>query len=68
MKSYGMSAKDIDESLKDTTWLKEGTNPVRDNYSHVWIDGENIVISFGQYQVGPYVEGVYEVKIPKSEI
>jgi uncharacterized protein YxeA len=72
MKSYGMTEKDIAESMlensSDTTWIKEGTKPVRDNYSHVWIDGEDIVISFGQYQVGPYVEGIYEVKIPKSQI
>jgi uncharacterized protein YxeA len=66
MKGYGMSEKDITESLKDTTWLTEGTSPTRENYSHVWVDGDNIVISFGQYQVGPYVEGIYEVKIPKN--
>ncbi len=52
--------------IKDTSWVKEGTDPTRDNYSRAWVEGDNIVISFGQYQVGPYVEGMYEVRVPMS--
>lgn len=50
----------------DTSWLLEGTKATRDNYSRAWYDGNDVVVSFGQYQVGAYVEGVYEVKVPKG--
>ncbi len=62
-----MSEKEISENLKNDTWFKEGTAPTRDNYSSVWYDGEDLVISFGQYQIGPYAEGMYEVRIPKAD-
>lgn len=69
MKSYGnMSAKEIEEYLKDDDFLSEGIKPTRDNYSAAWFDGDNIVIVFQQYQVGPYAEGIYEVKIPKNSL
>ncbi len=64
----GSTNKDIEDMLKDNSWLLEGTNPLRYNYSNVWYDGDDMVISFGQYQVGPYVEGTYEVHIPMSKI
>jgi hypothetical protein len=62
----GLSKSEIDELLKDDTWVKEGTAPTRENYSVVWPEGNNIVISFGQYQVASYAEGMYEVKVPKK--
>jgi hypothetical protein len=62
----GLSKTEIDELLKDDTWVKEGTAPTRENYSVVWPEGNNIVISFGQYQVASYAEGMYEVKVPKK--
>lgn len=62
------SAKDLADIMRDTSWVQEGTAPTRDNYNNVWYDGDDIVISFGQYQVGPYVEGMYEIHIPKSKI
>lgn len=68
MKSFGMSDKDITESLKSDTFIKEGTKPIRENYNSVWLEGDNLVISFGQYQVGPYAEGIYEVKLSKESV
>lgn len=68
LKEYGMSDKEINENLQDSTWVKEGTDPKRENYSSVWFDGGDLVISFGQYQVGSYAEGIYEVRIPKTEL
>ena len=53
-----------DYIAKDDTFIDEGVKPLRDNYSVVWPEGENIIINFGQYQVGSYAEGIYEVKIP----
>jgi len=68
LKSSGMSDKDIEEMFKDDSWLSEGTSPTRDNYNSVWYDKEDVVINFGQYQVGPYAEGMYEVRIPFASI
>lgn len=68
LKESGMSDKDIADMMKDNSWLMEGTNPTRDNYSNAWYDGDDLVVSFGQYQVGSYAEGIYEVKIPRSKI
>lgn len=69
MKSYGnMTDKEIGEVLKNDDFLPEGVKATRDNYSVAWYEGDNVVISFGQYQVGPYAEGLYEVRIPKTEI
>lgn len=69
MKSYGsMTESEITDAIKDDTFLLDGTKPTRENYSVVWPEGDDLVISFGQYQVGPYAEGIYEVRIPKSSI
>lgn len=68
MKSFNMTDKEIAESLKDDSWLKEGTAPTRENYSVAWLDGNDIVISFGQYQIASYAEGIFEVRIPADEI
>ena len=68
LKGAGLSAADIKQIITDVSWTKEGTDPVRDNYSRVGLRGNNIVVYFGQYQVGSYAEGTYEVEIPRSEI
>lgn len=62
----GLNKKEIEELMKDETWAKEGTKPIRENYSVAWPQGNDIVVSFGQYQVGSYAEGMFEVKIPKK--
>lgn len=69
--SEGMTKKEFSEYInnpENTEWIKEGTSPKRENYSTVWADGDDLVIYFGQYQVGSYAEGDYIVRIPKSEI
>jgi hypothetical protein len=63
-----LTSKEVSESLKDTSWVKEGTAPTRDNYNTVWLEGDVFVIYFGQYQVASYAEGDFEVRIPISEI
>jgi hypothetical protein len=69
MKEFGMKDSEISDALKDDDgWMKEGTAPTRENYSAVWLDGDSLVVSFGQYQVAPYAEGIFEVSIPIGEI
>lgn len=62
----GVSQADLDSLLSYDDSVNEGTRPTRENYSSVWIDGEDIVIHFGQYQVGAYVEGMYDVRIKRN--
>jgi hypothetical protein len=69
LKSYGsMSDAEINEYVKNDDFLAEGVKPTRDNYSTAWYEGDMVVISFGQYQVGPYAEGIYEVRVSKEEV
>lgn len=69
MKSYGnMTEKEIAEYIKNDSFIAEGVKPTRDNYSVAWYDGDDVVISFGQYQVASYAEGLFEVRIPKEKI
>ncbi len=54
---------------KDDTFLKDGVKPIRDNYSVVWPVGvDDLIISFGQYQVGSYAEGIYQIQVYRKEI
>lgn len=68
LKDANMSESDIKSMLSNDTWMEEGTKPTRENYNSVWFDGDNLVISFGQYQVASYAEGIFTVKIPLSEL
>jgi hypothetical protein len=55
-------------SGETTNWIKEGTAPNRDNYKAIGLDGDNLVIYLGQYQVGPYAEGMYTITIPFQKV
>jgi hypothetical protein len=48
--------------------IDDGTEPNVENFSSWYLTGDNIVFVFGQYQVGPYVLGIQEYKINKSQI
>jgi hypothetical protein len=68
------NSDDKNEMLKNISaedsinWVKEGTAPKRENYNIAWIDGNNIIIYFGQYQVASYAEGDFEIKIPINSL
>lgn len=68
LKESGMPEKEILAMQKNDTFLAEGVKPTRENYSVAWYEGDDIVISFGQYQVASYAEGMFEVRIPKNQI
>jgi hypothetical protein len=63
-----LTSKEVSDILKDTSMIKEGTNPVRDNYSTAWLDAEDVVIYFGQYQIASYAEGDFEIRIPVKDL
>ena len=63
--------------MSDTAWLEEGTAATSTNYSAFWFENTSIggaigqevlVIHFGQYQVAAYAMGMFQVKIPASEL
>ena len=62
----GIESKDVENILAQDTMVDEGTKPTRENYSVAWIDGDDVVIHFGQYQVGAYAEGMYNVHIKRT--
>lgn len=60
----GLTYEKYLKDIKNTKWIKEGTEPKRENYNTAWLDGNDLVIYFGQYQVWSYAEGDYELRIP----
>jgi hypothetical protein len=62
----------LNEKISDDEWLVEGAGPDLKNYSiFVFvIDGkskiEGLKFIYPPYQVGPYVEGEYEVTVPSA--
>ncbi len=52
----------------DLEWIRDGTEPVEENYSHFLITAEGLVIKFLPYQVGPWASGDFSVTIPYGEI
>ena len=51
----------------DQNWINEGTANL-DAFQHFVVDGDQLIITFDQYQVGPYAIGNIVVTIPFSEL
>ena len=58
----------IPESELDRSMLDAGTTPDEDNFQTFYLEGDAFVLIFPPYQVGPWVLGMQEVRIPKSEL
>ena len=62
----------LNEKITEDEWLDEGAGPDIKNYSIFEVvpgnnkKAEALKFIFPPYQVGPYVEGVYEVQVPSS--
>lgn len=62
----------LHENIPEDEWLDEGAGPEIKNYGiFEFVPGkkgkvEALNFIFPPYQVGPYVEGVYEVKVPST--
>jgi uncharacterized protein len=52
----------------DDNWLREGTAPTADNYRKLLPLAEGLLVTFEQYQVGPYAIGTHEVSVPYGEL
>lgn len=53
----------ISKNIDSYFQVKEGFNGIKENQRY-FIDRENIVIYFGQYEIAPYASGMPEFKIP----
>ncbi len=62
------SHQKLSETLRDQWMLKEGTAPNAKNYALWNLEADGILITFNEYQVGPYSAGVQEVEIPYSQL
>lgn len=62
------AATDVDESELDMSMIDAGTTPDEDNYLNFYLEGDDLVIIFAPYQVGPWALGEQEVRLPKSEL
>ncbi len=61
----------LKEKLGDNTqrdMLEAGTAAQADNFSEWYLTNDTITFVFGQYQVGPYVIGLQEFPLPKSQV
>lgn len=50
------------------SFVEWGTAPVVDNFRSVSLEPGELVVSFDPYQVGPYVAGPREVRVPAGEV
>lgn len=50
------------------TWVRDGTKPTPENYAGWALTDEGLEITFAQYQVAPYAEGMPVVLIPWAEL
>lgn len=54
------------EIQRSPDWVRSGTSPVASNFRALNIVHAGLLITFDEYQVGPYIEGPSEVLVPFS--
>ncbi|CAN5581399.1 hypothetical protein BH10BAC5_BH10BAC5_20550 [soil metagenome] len=52
----------------DLSMLNDGTTPIIENFQTWGINGNDLVIHFDNYAVGPYAIGSFDVYIPKEKL
>ena len=62
------SLKDKIEEKEDSNMLKQGTRPIKENFTNFVFSKDGIILFFPNYSVAPYYLGNFEVKIPYSKI
>lgn len=63
-----ISQKKLNASLQDKWMIAEGTKPLPKNFKNWNLQTDSILITFDEYQVAPYANGVVEVEIPYGEL
>lgn len=62
----GENPEDVTDDMIPIDMIKAGTAPKEENFQVFTFDKDSITIYFTQYQVGPYVAGEFEVKMPRK--
>ena len=52
----------------DMTFIKNGTEPKKENFQSFYLDAKNFVILFAPYAVAPYSSGAQTLRIPLSQL
>lgn len=52
----------------DDDWLRNGTAPEADNYQVLLPLADGLLVIFGQYQIGPYAIGIFDVLLGYDEL
>jgi len=60
--------ENADVSQVDTSMINDGTQPTEANFQNFYLDGNDLIILFPPYQIGPYALGSTEFHIPRSGI
>lgn len=60
------SRKELEKKLQDKWMIGEGTKPLAKNFQNWNLESDDLLITFNEYQVAPYYEGMKEVTIPYS--
>lgn len=59
-----LSNKEIFQNETIKNMLKEGTQPLTNNYKNILFTNEGLIIYFERYQIAPYYYGDYKITIP----
>lgn len=62
------SLKDKIEEKEDSNMLKQGTSPIKNNFTKFVFSKDGIILFFSNYSIAPYYLGNFEVKVPYSKI
>lgn len=52
----------------DTTFIKNGTEPKKENFQSFFLENKNFVVLFAPYDVAPYSFGAQTLRIPLSQL
>jgi hypothetical protein len=64
-----LSTEEISPGMKrDKAWVRRGAGPKNENFKRFNLTPYGLLISFDEYQVGPYVEGPSQVLVPLNQI
>lgn len=61
-------AAKLDEFGYDKEYLEAGTTAFADNFQNFYLEGDNFVVLFPPYQVGPWVIGTQTAELPRAEL
>ncbi|MBK1647412.1 DUF3298 domain-containing protein [Rhabdochromatium marinum] len=63
-----LSAREPFSADSDDDWLREGTAPKAENYQVLLPLADGLKVIFGQYQIGPYAIGIFDVMLGYDEL